>query len=55
MLKGVIAMDTIQETVSLFNDLIQRLKNIGELLISSMSLDAQRSSKGLKLFWIFNW
>ncbi len=48
-------MDIIQATVQLFSGLIQRLKSIGELLLSSSSLESESSSKGLKLFWIFNW
>ncbi len=55
MLKGERNMDIIQSTVLIFSNLIQRLKSIGELLISSSSLEDDSTSKGLKLFWIFNW
>lgn len=48
-------MDIIQKTMSLFENLIQRLKSIGELLINNSAIESEGSGKGIKLFWIFNW
>lgn len=47
-------MDIIQKTVLLFMDLAQRLKSIGELLVSNTAVE-DKGGRGLEFFWIFNW
>ena len=48
-------MDIIQKTVSLFSDLIQRIRTIGDMLVSTYLPTINEDGKTRGLFWIFNW
>lgn len=48
-------MDIIQRTMLLMSRLIQRIKNIGNLLSYSNQPANEEDQKSFGLFWIFNW
>ena len=54
-MKGDSCMDIIQRTMLLMSRLIQRIKNIGNLLSYSNQPADEEDQKGFGLFWIFNW
>jgi len=48
-------MDIIQRTVSLFSDLLQRIRAIGDWLRSTYLPVINEVEEPRGLFWIFNW
>lgn len=48
-------MDIIQRTMEIFQGLVQRIKDIADVLVYAYlpSTAEMKSSRGL--FWIFNW
>ena len=53
--KGGRSMDIIQRTMTVFDSLVQRVKDIASVLIYNY-LPATNSAKSTPgLFWIFNW
>ena len=47
-------MDVIQSTVSLFSTLLERVRAIGNMLISNYLPELDEVEKKLGIFWIFN-
>ena len=47
-------MDIIQKTVTLFSDLLQKVKTIGNLIRTNCLPVLDESEVTEKIFWIFN-
>lgn len=48
-------MDVIQRTMALFDTLVQRIKNIANMLVYSYLPATSEVKSNRGLFWIFNW
>lgn len=48
-------MDFIQRTMTVFDELIQRVKTIGVMLTYNYLPATTQERKTSGLFWIFNW
>lgn len=48
-------MDIIQRTVSLFSELVQKVRSIGNMLITNYLPVTSSVEKSIGIFWIFNW
>ena len=48
-------MDIIQRTVSVFTSMLQRVKDIGNLILSNGLSAIDDTKESRRLFWIFNW
>ena len=53
--KGGKSMDFIQRTMTVFDELIQRVKTIGVMLTYNYLPATTQERKTSGLFWIFNW
>ena len=54
-MKGGRNMDVIQKAVVLFDELVQRVKDIANMLTYSYMPVASEAKSSDGLFWIFNW
>lgn len=48
-------MDIIQRMVLLMDNLVQRIRNIADLLKKDSAVSSEDDKTGFRLFWIFNW